>query len=101
MKLRLKIIECIQGISIIALIVTGTLVLGGSEYQEEWNDFIWQSRTGIGYILISLIVIGCMELLRRFEKYRLQKKYDKEWIDIFEDIEKSPKERQLQSGKQK
>lgn len=89
MKLRLKIIECIQGISLIALIITGTLVLGGTEYQEEWSAFVWQFRTGLSYILINIIVMGCMELLKRFELYLLQKKYDQEWIEIFEDIEKA------------
>lgn len=103
MKLRLKIIECIQGISIIAIILSGTLILGGSEYQEEWNNFIWQFRTGIGYILISLIVIGCMELLKRYEKYRMYKKFrdairkSEQMSKVFESIEKA----QQRSGNSK
>lgn len=97
MKLRIKIIECIQAVSILSIIVSATLVLGGAEYASTKDNFMWQFRTGIGYILISTIVIGCMELLRRFERYRLQKKYDQEWINVFEDIEKA----QQRSGNSK
>lgn len=95
MKLRLKIIECIQAISILSMIVAATLILGGAEYQEQWSDFVWQFRTGIACVLFSIIVAGCMELLIRYEHYRMRKRVSKAirkseaMKKVFESIEKA------------
>lgn len=89
MKIRLKIIECIQAISILSMIVSATLILGGAEYQEQWSDFVWQFRTGISYILLSVVIAGCMELLKRYEHYRARKLADSYLVEIFESIEKA------------
>lgn len=87
MKLRIKIIECIQAISILSIIVSATLILGGTEYQDQWADFVWQFRTGISYILLSAVIAGCMELLKRYERYRMKKVVDRYLVGIFESIE--------------
>lgn len=73
MKIRLKIIKCIQEISILSIIVLTTLIIGGAEYQEQWLDFVWQFRIGIACVLLSNIVAGAMELSIRYERYRNRK----------------------------
>lgn len=78
------------------MILSATLVLGGAEYTNTWDDFVWQFRTGISYILLSLVVAGCMELLKRYERYRMKKFVDR-YLEMFESIEKA----QQRSGNSK
>lgn len=67
MKLRLKIIECIQSISFLSIIVSATLIIGGAEFASTEYDFMWQFWTGIACVLFSGIIAGMMELLIRYE----------------------------------
>lgn len=88
MKLRLKIIKCIQEICILSIIVFTTLIIGGAEYQEQWLDFVWQFRTGLLLALLSVIVAGCMELLKRYESYRVKKITEIYLEERFENLKK-------------
>lgn len=77
------------------MIVSATLILGGAEYTSTMDDFMWQFRTGIACVLFSIIVAGCMELLIRYEHYRLRRKFNEairkseEMRKVFESIEKA------------
>lgn len=77
------------------MIVSATLVIGGAEFASTMDDFMWQFRTGIACVLVSIIIAGCMELLIRYEHYRLRRKFNEtirkseEMRKVFKNIEKA------------
>lgn len=95
--MRIKVIECIQGLAILVIIMSATLILGGAEYQNEWNSFVWQFRKGISYILLAIVVAGCMELLKRYEIYRTEKEADRIIKELWKTLEDN-KEKAQRSG---
>lgn len=83
--MRLKIIEVVQGVAIIGFIVSAICVLGGTEFQEELSDITLQFWTGIGCVMFFSVIMGCMELLKRFEKYLMTRRYN-ELDKLFDQI---------------
>lgn len=69
--IKYKIIDFIQGLSYLLLVISSTFAIGGADLQETDTLFYWQYWTGMKYILISISIIGCMELLKRVTKYQL------------------------------
>lgn len=86
--MRIKVFKLIQNIATFFLIIGSTLVLGGSDYHESWEMFLWQCRSGIALVLLCTSIIGCMHLLIQFEVYRNRMKRLK---NVNKKVDKLPK----------